>query len=70
MVEARARSGDEKRATARRTPASAGNRSIDLAGAAIIRARDATLARGFGTWAYGQSLRGPMPDHMVLYPPE
>ncbi|WP_421864343.1 heparinase II/III family protein [Parvibaculum sp.] len=70
MVEARARSGDEKRATARRTPASAGNRSIDLAGAALIRARDATLARGFGTWAYGQSLRGPMPDHMVLYPPE
>ena len=75
MVETRARPGEakgreERRTPVRRTPASAGNRTIDLAGAAIIRTRDALLARAFGTWAYGQTLRGPMPDHMVLYPPE
>ena len=66
MVETRARPGEakgreERRTPVRRTPASAGNRTIDLAGAAIIRTRDALLARAFGTWAYGQTLRGPMP---------
>jgi uncharacterized heparinase superfamily protein len=75
MVEARARRGEEngregRRVLARRTPAFAGNRTIDLAGAALVRTRDALLARAFGSWAYGQTLRGPMPDHMVLYPPE
>ena len=50
--------------------AAPGNRLTDLAGAALIRARDAALAHVFNTWAYGQTLRGPMPDHMVLYPPE
>ncbi len=53
-----------------RMAAPSGNRAIDLAGAALVRMRDAGLARAFDTWAYGQSLRGPMPDHMVLYPPE
>src|SRR5690606_9013552 len=50
MVETRARPGEakgreERRTPVRRTPASAGNRTIDLAGAAIIRTRDALLAR-------------------------
>lgn len=75
MGETRAKPGEikgreERRTPVRRTPASAGNRAIDLAGAALVRTRDALLARAFGTWAYGQTLRGPMPDHMVLYPPE
>ncbi len=47
-----------------------GNRATDLALAALIRTRDAALAWAYGTWIYGQSLRGPMPDHMVLYPRE
>ncbi|PKQ09052.1 MAG: hypothetical protein CVT73_04670, partial [Alphaproteobacteria bacterium HGW-Alphaproteobacteria-12] len=70
MKQAGARSRDEGSTAAGRMPAPTGNRAIDLAGAIFIRARDAGLARAFGTWAYGQSLRGPMPDHMVLYPPE
>ena len=45
-----------------------GNRWIDLTGAAVIRLRDAGLSWTYGTWAYGQTLRGPMPDHMVHYP--
>lgn len=45
-----------------------GNRAVDLVGAALVRARDGILARAYATWAYGQTLRGPMPDHMVLYP--
>src|SRR5690606_36220771 len=58
MVEARARRGEEngregRRVLARRTPAFAGNRTIDFAGAALVRTRDALLARAFGSWAYG-----------------
>ncbi|MDO9125970.1 MAG: hypothetical protein Q7U42_03820, partial [Parvibaculum sp.] len=68
MIETRARSGQDIQGAGRRL--ASGNRAIDLAGAALIRARDAALARAFNTWAYGQTLRGPMPDHMVLYPPE
>jgi uncharacterized heparinase superfamily protein len=45
-----------------------GNRATDLALAALVRLRDTTLARTYASWAYGQTLRGPMPDHMVLYP--
>jgi len=45
-----------------------GNRAIDLAGAALVRARDRLLARTYASWAYGKTLRGPMPDHMILYP--
>ena len=45
-----------------------GNRAVDLIGAALIRARDVALARTYATWAYGLTLRGPMPDHMMLYP--
>lgn len=70
MKQAGARSRDEGSVGKRRMPAPTGNRAIDLAGAILIRARDAGLARAFGTRVYGQSLRGPMPDHMVLYPPE
>ncbi|MBX3508294.1 MAG: heparinase II/III family protein [Parvibaculum sp.] len=68
MAEARATT-ERKGATASGRAAS-GNRLIDLAGAALTRTRDAALARIFNTWIYGQTLRGPMPDHMVLYPPE
>lgn len=68
MAEARATT-ERKGATASGRAAS-GNRLIDLAGAALTRTRDAALARIFNTWVYGQTLRGPMPDHMVLYPPE
>ena len=70
MIETRARSGQDTKGAAGRPRLPSGNRAIDLAGAALIRARDAALARAFNTWAYGQTLRGPMPDHMVLYPPE
>jgi uncharacterized heparinase superfamily protein len=45
-----------------------GNRATDLAIAALVRLRDKLLARTCATWAYGQSLQGPMPDQMVLYP--
>jgi uncharacterized heparinase superfamily protein len=45
-----------------------GNRWFDLAGAALVRLRDASFAWAYGSWAYGQTLRGPMPDHMILYP--
>ncbi|MGB3809557.1 MAG: heparinase II/III family protein [Parvibaculum sp.] len=45
-----------------------GNRTTDLALAALVRLRDKALARAYASWAYGQSLRGPMPDHMMLYP--
>ncbi|MEP0709341.1 MAG: heparinase II/III family protein [Parvibaculum sp.] len=69
MAVARTKSGRNGGA-AGRMAAPSGNRAIDLAGAALVRMRDAGLARAFDTWAYGQSLRGPMPDHMVLYPPE
>ena len=65
-----ARTDREFHAAQARTAAASGNRAADLAIAALTRIRDATLARIFATWAYGQTLRGPMPDHMVLYPPE
>lgn len=45
-----------------------GNRLIDLTAAALVRLRDAALASAYGSWTYGQTLRGPMPDHMVHYP--
>jgi uncharacterized heparinase superfamily protein len=45
-----------------------GNRATDLAAAALVRLRDRILARTYASWPYGQSLRGPMPDHMVFYP--
>ena len=45
-----------------------GNRMPDLAGAMLGRARDAVFARMYSSWLYGQTLRGPMPDHMILYP--
>jgi uncharacterized heparinase superfamily protein len=45
-----------------------GNRAADLALAALLRLRDRLLARAYASWLYGKSLRGPMPDHMVLYP--
>ena len=45
-----------------------GNRAIDLTLAALTRLRDRTLARIYASWLYGQSLHGPMPDQMVLYP--
>ncbi len=45
-----------------------GNRAADLMAAALVRARDKLLARTYASWAYGKSLRGPMPDHMVHYP--
>ncbi len=45
-----------------------GNRWIDLAGAAVVRLRDLALQRTYASWAYGRTLMGPMPDHMVLYP--
>lgn len=45
-----------------------GNRTIDLAGAMLVRGRDRLLARACSTWLYGKSLRGPMPDHMIHYP--
>jgi len=59
---------ETKAAALARASAASGNRAIDLAAAATIRIRDAGLARAFGSWLYGQTLRGPMPDHMVLYP--
>lgn len=68
MAGARARA--ERRGATASGRAASGNRLIDLAGAALTRARDAALARIFNTWVYGQTLRGPMPDHMILYPPE
>jgi len=45
-----------------------GNRMPDLIGAVLGRARDVVFARAYSSWAYGQTLRGPMPDHMILYP--
>jgi uncharacterized heparinase superfamily protein len=45
-----------------------GNRAVDLAGATLVRARDRLLARTYATWLYGETLRGPMPDHMIHYP--
>ncbi|HEY4343957.1 MAG TPA: heparinase II/III family protein [Parvibaculum sp.] len=45
-----------------------GNRATDLAVAAFVRLRDRALARAYASWLYGQSLQGPMPDQMVLYP--
>lgn len=45
-----------------------GNRAIDLTLATLTRLRDRTLARAYASWLYGQSLHGPMPDQMVLYP--
>lgn len=45
-----------------------GNRATDLAAAVAIRARDRVLARAYASWAYGKSLRGPMPDHLIHYP--
>lgn len=69
MAGAQERNGEKSgRVAARSVPS--GNRLIDLAGAALTRTRNAALARIFNTWIYGQTLRGPMPDHMVLYPPE
>lgn len=47
-----------------------GNRASDLLIAVGRQALDATLSRFYSTWVYGQTLRGPMPDHMVLYPLE
>lgn len=47
-----------------------GNRAGDLVAAAGRRAVDAALAGFYGTWIYRQTLRGPMPDHMVLHPKE
>lgn len=45
-----------------------GNRATDLFIAALVRGRDRLLARAYASWAYGKSLRGPMPDHMIHYP--
>jgi uncharacterized heparinase superfamily protein len=45
-----------------------GNRVPDLGRAMLGRARDAVFARTYASWLYGQTLRGPMPDHMILYP--
>lgn len=45
-----------------------GNRATDMAAAALIRIRDVSLAYVYGTWAYGLTLRGPMPDHMIQHP--
>ena len=45
-----------------------GNRATDLTLAALVRLRDKLLARAYASWLYGQSLHGPMPDQMVLYP--
>ncbi len=52
----------------RRGRAPGGNRAINLAAAALIRIRDVSLDHLYGTWAYGQTLRGPMPDHMIQHP--
>lgn len=46
----------------------AGNRLGDLTWAAIRRLLDHGLAWVFSTKLYRFTLRGPMPDHMVLYP--
>lgn len=45
-----------------------GNRYIDLAGAGLQRGIDNAFAKLCGTWAYRQTLHGPMPDTMVHYP--
>jgi uncharacterized heparinase superfamily protein len=45
-----------------------GNRTADLIVAAARRTLDHALAYIYGTRAYGLTLRGPMPDHMVHYP--
>ena len=58
-----------KKASANGGPVS-GNRLIDLAFAAAGRIRTAAMDRFYGTWVYGQTLRGPMPDHMLHYPRE
>ena len=45
-----------------------GNRMGDLAAAVFHQTIDLSLAALYSTWAYRQTLHGPMPDTMVYYP--